>query len=126
MVQVPTVLGDLAPLIPSGKRHALHALDQVGGVGRLLEQGGPDGLQGGLRSHHRQEPEAAGVRVEGKGVGSGRVASGGDGVEVLAVEDRFRGNHEVPPVGVDPERARGRESPREDTGEGMPVSVGWG
>ena len=33
-------MGDLALLVSAGEGHALDALDQVGGVGRLLEQGG--------------------------------------------------------------------------------------
>ena len=97
VVQVPTVCCDLAPLIPSRKGHALHALDQVGGVRGLLEQGGPDGLEGGLRPHHREEPETAGVRVPGEGVGGGGIAARRDGVQALGVEGGFRGNHGLPP-----------------------------
>ena len=81
------LLRDDAPLVVAGERHALGPLDQVGGVGRLLEQGGPDGLEGGLGAEHGEEPEGVGVGVgvTGEGVGGGVEPRRADGVEVVRV-----------------------------------------
>ena len=56
--------------------------EQVCGIGRLLEEGGPDRLECGLGPDHGEEPEFLRVRVAGEGVGRGRESAGADRVEL--------------------------------------------
>ena len=63
--------GNAAALEAAGERRALGPADEVRHVRGLLEQGGPDGLEGGLGADQGEEPEARGGRVAGEGVGGG-------------------------------------------------------
>ena len=78
---------DRTALVAARQRHPVRAVDEMGDVGRLFEQGGPDGLEGRLGADHGEEPEALGVGIAGEGVGRGREARGVDGVEVVGSED---------------------------------------
>ena len=91
------VVRDDAALITPTERHALDAPYEVGGVGRLLEQAGPDGLQRRLGAHHREEPEGLGLLVSGEGVGGGREAPGGDREQGFRVECVFGCKHGLSP-----------------------------
>ena len=70
------LVGNDAPLVAAREGHAVRAPDDVGNVRRLLEQRGPDRLEGRLGADHRDEPEAVGLLVAGEGVGGGREAPG--------------------------------------------------
>ena len=86
-------VGDAAALIATAERHPIGPLDEVGDVGRLLEQGGPDRLERRLGAHHREEPESLGVRVASEGVGGGAEACCVDGVQGFGVECVFGCKH---------------------------------
>ena len=71
------LLGNRAAVKAAREGPAVRRGEQVCGIGRLLEEGGPDRLEGGLGADHGEEPESLGVRVACEGVDRRRESAGG-------------------------------------------------